>query len=215
MDIPSGSKITNLVKIKFGCLTVIEYRGKLGEGKKPLPIWLCACDCGKECVVPGTSLKSGNTTSCGCMKGKFTHRMSNSREHNAWCNMKGRCYSKGTKRYKDYGGRGISVCERWLNSFENFFADMGPMPEGMSLDRIDNNGPYSPENCRWATRKEQQRNSRRNVRLTFNGITLGVTEWSERPEIQNLGITFAVLQSRVFRGWDHGRALTTRVVKNE
>lgn len=155
----------NLLGQKFGRLTVFtksitRYRGEV--------CWDCLCDCGIFHTVRGTYLKSGVSKSCGCWKKElrkeklykpdalFRHPL-----YAAWRGMKSRCYREKDPRYKDYGGRGITVCERWLDSFENFLADMGERPEGLTLDRKDNDGPYSPDNCKWSTRSEQQRNTRR------------------------------------------------------
>lgn len=141
---------------------------------------------------------------------RFKHGLSRSRVHGIWKGMLGRCQRKTDQAFRNYGGRGIKVCERW-QSFENFFADMGHPPEGTSIEREDNEGDYCPENCRWATRLEQQRNSRRNRLITFRGETLPLSVWAERT-----GLPYGALRQRISTyGWTPERALTfPRVVRN-
>jgi hypothetical protein len=172
--------------------------------------WECRCVCGKNTKVREESLRTGNTTSCGCwpsdrMKqvGK-THGLSKTPEYRTWQAMKRRCTSPADAHYSSYGGRGIKVCDRWLNSFENFLADMGKKPAPKyTLDRIDNNGNYEPSNCRWATRMEQSSNIRSNRRLLFNGEEKTVAEWA-----RTLGTTSTVIFSRLRYGWSVEDTLT-------
>lgn len=147
---------------RVGRLVVLEAVGKSKNGSF---IWKCRCDCGKYKEVISSSLNSKLTRSCGCLydeiKGKqsITHGMIDSREYNTWSSMKQRCYYTRHQYYDRYGGRGIVVCDRWLESFENFYEDMGKCPKGMTLDRINNDGNYEPSNCKWSTQTEQSRNT--------------------------------------------------------
>lgn len=159
--------------------------------------WLCKCSCGTEKVVRATSVKTGNIKSCGCLPidKSFKHGMTGTNIHARWVAMRARCNNKGSSGYERYGGRGIKVCDRW-NSFELFYQDMGlpPSPEH-SIERIDNNGDYSPENCRWATRREQQGNTRFNKHVWLDGERVIVSEAARR-----LGITPASVRKRIATG---------------
>lgn len=127
-------------------------------------------------------------------------------EYRAWCAMKSRCYRKTDTFYNDYGGRGIGVCSKWLNSFEAFFSDMGSKPTlKHTLDRIDNDGDYCPENCRWATQKQQAKNRRGNRFITHNRITLTIGEWAEQS-----GVNRITLHNRIKAGWPLGKALSIK-----
>jgi hypothetical protein len=155
---------------RFGRLTVIADAGNTKTGMK---MWECKCDCGNITVVRGTHLREGSIKSCGCIRREetsrrfATHRKKNTRIYRTWRNMKTRCYNPKCKYFKDYGGRGIAICEEWMNSFESFFAYVSQLPhfgeEGRSIDRINNNGNYEPGNVRWATAKEQRANQRKAV----------------------------------------------------
>lgn len=156
--------IPNLVGETFGRLTVLEL-----HQVKPVK-WLCSCACGGVSVVQSSKLRSGRTASCGCLAKEttaarnFKHGHTTgglfTGEYHSWASMLTRCFNANTDSYRHYGGRGITVCDRWRESFENFLADMGPRSAGMSLDRIDVNGNYEPGNCRWATDSEQRLNKR-------------------------------------------------------
>lgn len=188
----------------FNHLTVIE----LGEPQGKVRRWKCICRCGKETQVPTYHLRTGGIKSCGCLQREsvVTHGQSYGAEYQAWKGIKRRCYSKKSRMYKRYGGRGITVCQRWRDSFANFFADMGKRPSAKhSIERIDNNGNYEPSNCKWATDAEQTRNTSRNVYVEFRGERLTVQDWAKR-----LGVTHGTLQNRIKR-WGVERALTTPV----
>src|SRR6266508_728705 len=155
--------LVDLVGRKFGRLTVTGRAGNDGHGHA---MWACLCECGTTITVARGALRTRETQSCGCLKRQrtrethTTHGQSNSPEWRAWRNMRQRCKNRRHPKYRDYGGRGITVCDRWA-SFENFLADMGPKPSpAHSIDRIDVNGNYEPGNCRWATPKEQRLNQR-------------------------------------------------------
>lgn len=204
----------NLKGQRFGRWLVIgpvENRGK----KK---YWFCRCDCGTEKFVNHGNLRTGCTQSCGCLRRELLgnrqriHGMSGTPEYLTWLRMKQRCYDENSTRYEDWGGRGIKVCDHWRHSFENFFSDMGkkPSPEH-SLDRIDNDKGYSPENCRWASPKEQSRNSRRNRYLTHNGMTLRLGEWVKQTGLNRTTITQRIDSC----GWSVEEALTTPVLRRK
>jgi hypothetical protein len=165
------------------------------------------------CAVNYYHLKSGNTSSCGCygkealLKSNITHGMRHTDIYNVWVSMKSRCYNIHNRSYPNYGGRGITICTRWKDSFESFFEDMGNPPSSVhQLDRIDNNGSYSLENCRWVTQKENCRNTRSNRFISFNGENLCLTEWQER-----YGLPRGCIAKRLKRNWTIEEALTTPV----
>lgn len=185
--------ISKFIGAKFGILTVISA----GTKKHYLK---CLCGCGVEKDVYKSSLIHGKTKTCGCKSGEFsksnvTHGMSKTKTYQTWQHMKARCYRVSSKDYKNWGGRGISVCERW-HKFENFLEDMGECPRGMSIDRIDNDGNYEPSNCRWATSKEQTNNTRQNVLIEYNGQIKTIGEWGDL-----LGIKAQTLKTRILCGW--------------
>jgi hypothetical protein len=164
-DMANFKALKDMAGQKFGRLLVLR-RGPTTSSKGAAS-WICRCECGTERNVLGESLRSGNTQSCGCLQKEAVRRISfrhgyavrnkRSRAYKAWYHMLDRCSRQANPRYHRYGGRGITVCKRW-KKFENFLADMGEPPAGLSLDRINNDGPYAPDNCRWVTPKEQANN---------------------------------------------------------
>lgn len=189
---------------RFTRLVVIAPSNKRGY-------WQCICDCGKHHETLGYRLQKCLTRSCGCLHReqlgalRRTHGASDSLTWKRWRSMRARCEMPNTKSYPAYGGRGIAVCERWKQDYENFLMDMGECPsEKFTIDRIDNNLGYSPGNCRWATKLEQARNQSSNHLLTFNGKTLCITEWAEETGINN-----RTLRTRLRKGWSIEQTLTT------
>lgn len=186
-------RLNDLSGRRFGRLVVSARAGSTDYGRSPL--WRCVCDCGHEVFARGQALCRGRTSSCGCLRtellrARATHGMTGTRVHTVWQNIVQRCTDSNHPRYKDYGGRGITVCERWQSDFAAFLADMGEPPPGMTLDREDNNGHYEPGNCRWATPTEQANNRRTN--RVFEGKT--IKQWS-----RELGIKYPTLMSRMNR----------------
>lgn len=176
--------------------------------KKGNTYWHCECKCGTAKPVSYANLVSGRTA--GCSLHLSTHGKTNSPEYKSWDGMKQRCWNTNDGKYPDYGGRGITICERW-HSFDAFFADMGPKPSGKhSIDRIDNDGPYSPDNCRWADQNTQSRNRRSSVRLTHDGLTLTIAEWAERA-----GVGYSTVRERLVRGWPLAAAISPNTSKKK
>lgn len=197
-----NAQIIDLTGQSFGRLRVLGF---VGCGKHREARWLCVCECGSEYETSGNNLRKGHTRSCGCLHADVVakHNACFSPEYRAWDAMKSRCRNPKNKHFAHYGGRGISICARWLSSFENFFADMGNRPSAKhSLDRIDNDGNYEPSNCRWATSTTQIRNRSNSVRLSVNGEYLTQAEMSER-----FGIPFSTLRARIARGWSIERSI--------
>lgn len=197
---------------RFGRLIVKRFVGKASNW---VGIWECVCDCGKTITALSSNLTSGNTKSCGCLKLGMLNKRSTkhglsggaerpTRLYKIWIHMRGRCFNKRNRDYKFYGQRGITVCKEW-NDYKLFFD--WSMANGynsvLTIERIENNGNYEPGNCRWATRKEQARNTRASRFVTFGGETKTVAEWADV-----LNIPYSVLRMRFHRGWPADKALT-------
>ena len=182
----------NLLGQVFGSLTVLRRveRNKHGHYR-----WLCECVCGKFTEVRGDHLQTGNTTSCGCARLKHGHHKGGKKSptYKTWQAMLDRGTNTNSENYPNWGGRGITVCDRWIK-FENFLEDMGERPKGLSIDRIDNNKGYEPGNCKWSTRLEQGQNMRSNRRITYQGQTHCIAEWA-----RVLGIHKKTLYGRLCR----------------
>ena len=203
--------LIDLTGQKFGKLTVIERAENAKSGRVR---WLCKCDCGGVTISQSNDLKSGRAKSCGCLRHtpppNKTHGKSKTRIYRIRRAIIARCYNSNHEQYKDYGGRGITVCVEWLNSFTAFYewAVASGYTDDLTIDRKDNNGNYEPNNCCWVTRKEQANNRRNNILVTYNGKTQSVTQLAEE-----LGIDSAILRARIYIGWDIEKAINTPIRK--
>lgn len=199
----------------FGRLTAIEPSHRDAGGRL---LWVFRCVCGNTKLALAKSVVRGLTRSCGCLyiDERTGRRRSPARKHGysktpmwrIWQSMIQRCTKAYSPAFKNYGGRGIKVCNRWLNNFETFLADMGERPAGLTLERKDNNGPYAPENCVWATRIEQMRNTRTTIRVTIDSETRSLSDWS-----RVLGLKVGSVSSAVRRGESPERALRRLAIR--
>lgn len=207
----AGAKLTNLLPVgkigagfvdlrgrKFGRLLAVEPAGRAADGSI---YWLCRCECENEILVRGCAIRNGNTSSCRCLEKELTiarltkHGKSGTSEHNRWMSMLSRCQNPNSLAYGHYGGRGILVCDAW-HDFEVFMSNMGPMPSPKhQIERRDNNGPYSPDNCYWATVSQQSRNRRSNVLIEHNGRLLTLIDYAAE-----IGLPYSTVHQR----WKHG-----------
>lgn len=201
------SKLIDLSGQRFGRLVALDYER---AGRRTY--WRCMCDCGTEHRVETNNLRRGKSRSCGCLGAELssernsTHHRSGTQLYRVWASMKRRCNVPTCNSYPDYGGRGISVCDRWANSFEAFLADMGEAPTANhSIDRIDVNGNYEPGNCRWATNKQQSRNRRSNAVFSHDGRSATLTEWAEIS-----GVPLITIRKRLQAGVDFADAISRR-----
>jgi hypothetical protein len=190
----------------FGRLTVLSRSTE--SHKHGQAHWVCRCSCGTKTTVAGDMLRRGRSKSCGCLRAEMsadrarTHGLSATTEHKSWRHMLGRCRNKSDRGWPNYGGRGITVCDRW-DSFENFMADMGPKPSpAHSIDRIDNDKGYEPGNCRWATSVEQNNNRRSSKVIEHNGIRRSLAQWAEA-----IGVQAGTIAWRLKSGWPTERAI--------
>ena len=206
------AELIDLTGQRFGRLVVIREGERTPQRRIK---WLCQCDCGSQVVVDGVSLRRGVSQSCGCLraelaKRKFTtHGGRSSRIYKIFHDAKQRCYNQSNPDYQHYGGRGIAICEAWLQDFAIFqdWALQSGYHTGLTLDRMDVDGPYSPENCRWVSMKVQQNNKRNNHRITFRGETHSISEWADIT-----GIPYYTLHSRIVKlNWSVAKALTEPV----
>lgn len=209
-----GSQLKDITGRRFGRLIAIEFCGIRLFGLQKKSVWKFRCDCGKVVDLCTSNVKCGYTKSCGCFRVEVAtkkaeihghSRVKNrSKTYGIWCSMRNRCFDQNVKSFPRYGGRGITVCERWLK-FENFLADMGEKPDRKTLERKDNSKGYEPGNCKWATRIEQANNCRTNRRVKFHGLNLTMAQWGRKT-----GIMSATIISRLNKGWSVERALTER-----
>jgi len=199
-SIPLPQNVKDETGNVYGKLTVIAFSGL----RSKYAYWSCHCECGNEVDARGTGLRYGSHQSCGCSYYK-ANGLYHTAEHRAWSGLIQRCTNPKNPRFSEWGGRGISVCDRWRNSFLDFYEDMGPKPSPKhSIDRINNDGNYEPSNCRWATPRQQTLNSRHARYLTHNGETLCLADWARRT-----GIKRHTIAARLDKqGWSIAEALT-------
>jgi hypothetical protein len=201
-----GKPLNDLQGFHFGSLTVLQLGKSNGNGA----VWLCQCKCGNQKEIRASDMVQGKINSCGCehvkriAKANTTHGMKNTRTYSIWSAMRSRC----NRINQDYSCRGITYDERW-DSFENFYLDMGEVPEGMSIDRIDVNGNYTKENCRWATQEQQSNNKRSSVFIEYNGKKQTVSQWAKE-----LNMNHYTLRSRLKKGLSAERVLTPLPAEN-
>lgn len=198
-------KLNDLSGKRFGHLVVIK---RVEEKGYPV-FWLCKCDCGNTKAIAGKHLLDGSTSSCGCMHYKYGHGKTETRLYHIWRTMKARCFDKNSCKYSRYGGRGITMSEEWKNSFMAFhdWAVSNGYNEELSIDRMDNNKGYFPDNCRWATAEEQANNTSTNVIINHKGATGTLSQMA-----RNYGLKPSVVSKRIKRGWSVQRALETPLI---
>lgn len=208
-------KPNNLLGQRFCRLIVVADGGRCNKRNI---LWLCRCDCGGETTAYAYDLRSGRVKSCGCYNREGSKRVTHgqagrlngrSPTYNIWAEMVQRCTNPKSRSWPHYGGRGVTLCDRW-RKFENFWEDMGDRPQGKSLDRIDNNGGYSPGNCRWADTHTQTRNKRNNVFVTVRGVTHCLADWC-----RHLGVSKQAIYYWVKKGLTYEAAIERVISKNK
>ncbi len=189
---------------RHGNLTVIEC---VGVGKDHHKLWKCFCDCGNITIINSNSLRENGIKSCGCLKGNFSHGLSKTRLYKIWVDMNRRCKSKNRSDYKYYGGKGICVCEKWQKDYTSFanWAQNNGYSDNLTIDRIDNHKGYSPDNCRWVTRKIQASNRSTAKTISFDCQTKSLMEWSKE-----LNINYHTIYGRLAKGWSIEKTFTTK-----
>lgn len=211
---PRAGQREDLSNRKYGRLSVVRFSHSVKYTTGSMSFWWCRCECGTERAFPMSPLKRGRATSCGCKRAEKTrsllrtHGETGCLEYHSWQSMLARCRNTKDASYPLYGGRGIKVCHRWLK-YENFITDMGRRPsKNHTLNRIDNNGNYTPANCNWATKKEQARNRRSSLLLVLGGVTKTLAEWSEMYGHNPISVL-----KRLKRGWSLRKSLRTPMRK--
>lgn len=202
------SKFIDITGERYNNLTVIEFDKKINK-------WKCKCDCGNITYVSKSNLRGGGVKSCGCLRHKptHTHNLSHTKIYQIWNGMKNRCYNPNLVDYKNYGARGITVCNEWRNSFETFYewAIKNGYKEGLTIERIDNNDGYKPNNCKWITKGEQVNNRRNCCLYTYQDKTQTLAQWCKE-----LNLNYALMHDRIrMRNWDFEKAVKTPVDINK
>jgi|SRR5665213_2818724 len=193
-------------RTKYGRLTILSLLPPMGGGTKAL----CRCDCGAEGVFNVRNMMSGNTLSCGCLKRELdlirrkTHGMSKTPEYETWCHIKKRCLNPDDQDFKDYGGRGITICDRWRDSFEAFLSDVGRRPDGYSIERENVDGNYEPGNVCWIPKSKQNLNKRTTHWVEFQGKQIPLTVFCRLSS----AVSSHAVKSRIYAGWEPQKALT-------
>lgn len=197
---PTHPRFVDIEGQKFHRLYVLGFAG---VHKNTRSYWWCRCDCQKIVIIDVSKLRNGHTKSCGCYKAEIyrgyrrTHGMTKTITYKSFDGMKQRCLNPQDEHYPNYGGRGITVCDRWRNSFENFLADMGERPSKQhSIERKDNNGNYEPDNCKWATATEQSNNRRSSRLLTYNGKTQSLALWCRELHLRRDSVNYSLKLGR-------------------